>query len=173
MDSDDNGSNILLPYKWVFWSHNIKSNDWSIKGYNKLYTIETVAEFWKVMNNLDIFGPSLMHFYLMKEGIEPTWEDPNNRFCGLCSLKLDFNQTCYAMEQFCSYLVSDNLLKGKTSEHINGISISPKINSRNSCSIIKIWNKDNKTDISKILNSELHEKFKNAPVLYKLTNPEN
>ena len=164
---------LNLSSSWDFYCHSIKSNDWSIKGYKKLYTITKISDFWKIINNIKHFGVNIMHFYLMRKGIQPTWEDPNNRHCGICSLKIDFKDTCDAFEMFSTYLVTNQLLTNMNSDCINGISISPKINFKNSYTIIKIWNKKTEVNIGKILNKNILDKYGKNGLQYKLTNPEN
>ena len=69
----------------------------------------------------------------MKEGIMPTWEDPQNIEGGCISIKLSLNEAVELWNKISVYLVSDSF-DGK----INGISISPKKN----FNIIKIWVKE-------------------------------
>ena len=44
----------LLKNKWVLWYHNLSNSDWSINGYNKIYDIETVEDFWKIHLRLNL-----------------------------------------------------------------------------------------------------------------------
>lgn len=51
---------------------------------------------------------------------------------------------------------------------INGISITPK----NNWSIIKIWNRDKKNKIDRLLNKSILDKYKNVSIMYKENQPE-
>lgn len=167
------GSDVKLTNEWNFWAHSIKSRDWSISGYDKLYTIKTVSDYWKLMNNFNKLGTNIMHFYLMRENIEPLWEAKENRYCGICSLKLDFKEIYNAVELLCSLLITNELLGKINCEIINGISVSPKINSRNSSIILKIWFKGEQSVIENNLNKIIIDKFGSECIQYKCTEPEN
>jgi hypothetical protein len=163
----ETGSEIKLADKWVFWSHSLENRNWKLDSYKKLYTISTVSEFWKVFNNLESLGVNVSHTFFMREGINPTWEDPANRNGGVCSFKIEIGKLNSATVDFGSYLVKEMLTD--TENDINGISISPK----NSWGILKLWNKDAKNDISKCLNPELLEKYKSLSIKYSVINPED
>lgn len=156
--------------EWVLWTHSLSSNDWSIKGYKKLYVIKTVGDFWNIFNNFTKLGPDCYHIYLMKKGITPMWEDENNRTGGICSMKIDFDKSFLCYENLCSYLVTENITNNLSD--INGVSFSPKINSRLSFSIIKIWNKNNKNNVINDLNKKLINKYSKLSLQYKSNIPE-
>lgn len=166
-------SDIPLQFNWVLWCHKLSSNDWSLDGFEQLYTIRTVKDFWRIFSNLDQMGMEYMHFYLMKEDIKPTWEDKNNRDGGICSIKIDFQQASGIMEDLCSHMVTHFLLVNPHSiDEVNGIAFSPKINSRNSFAIVKIWNKHRNNDTSKLLNATLLDKYNKLSIQYKQNKPE-
>jgi len=169
---DDNGDSIKLQDKWVLWCHSMTSDDWSIDGFNNLFTIKTVSDFWSIVNNLENIGLNCMHLFIMREGITPTWEDTQNRNGGVCSFKVDYNTSVPIIENITSYMVLDQLIKDDTLNEINGIVISPKINARNNWLIVKIWNKHNTSDISKLLNDDIKCMCKNISIQYKSHKPE-
>lgn len=201
--NDKSLSDVKLPSKWVLWCHKISSNDWSLSGYEKLFEIKTVYDFWKVFNNFDSLGLEHMHFYLMRDDISPIWEDVENRNGGMCTIKCEFSVCGSVLEDLCVHMVMNSLLdKDKLYEsqksiidkkindneklteeeqkfnknnllvELNGISISPKINSKNSFSIIKIWNRHYKNDISKLLANKIDNKYSKYSIQYKSNNPE-
>ena len=67
---------------------------------------------------------------LMKETINPIWEDEHNINGGCISFKLDKQNSYKIWENYIIHLVSNNL-----DEKVNGVSISPKRN----FNIIKLW----------------------------------
>jgi hypothetical protein len=74
--------------------------------------------------------------FLMREGIQPTWEDEKNRGGGCFSYKVG-NKNIITTWKHASYsLIGETLTaESKLCASINGITISPK---KNFC-IIKIW----------------------------------
>jgi hypothetical protein len=164
--ASDNGDNFILPFSYNLWCHDIYNKDWSINGYTRLCNIETVARFWKVFNNLDKLGHKVNNFFLMKDGIDPIWEHETNRNGGICSFKVETDQSLNVYEDLCAHMVCNLLINNF--EDINGISYSPK----NSWVIIKIWNKDKNNDLSKVLNHDLLNKYQNCCIRYKANEPE-
>lgn len=169
-NKENNKNDKHLSCNWILWAHSLISDDWTLKGYRKLYTIKTVGEFWSIYNNLDKLGLDCYHIYLMKDGIPPMWEDSHNRGGGICSIKIDFKEALPVYEQICSYTVTENLTD--CFEDINGVSFSPKINSRLSFAIIKIWNSDSKKNVSKCINEELYDQLQKYNFQYKSNVPE-
>ena len=74
--------------------------------------------------------------FVMREGITPMWEDPKNRNGGCFSYKV-VNKNIPEVWKSLFYLLCGETLsiENEVSQHINGITISPK---KNFC-IIKIW----------------------------------
>ena len=76
-------------------------------------------------------------FFIMKNDIFPTWEDPNNRLGGCISFKYDNN----ILKEFLKLLllcITNNLSTEENINEINGLSISPK----KEFNIVKIWTKN-------------------------------
>lgn len=149
----DMGENIQLSCKYVLWCHEVSCKDWSLQGYTKLCTISNVSEFWRLFNNINKLGYKINNFFLMKEGIDPTWEHEKNRDGGICSMKTEIGSALQVYEELCSYMVCDILSDCPTD--INGVSFCPK----NNWGIIKIWNGDKKNDLSITLNKDLINKY--------------
>ena len=71
--------NMKLHDNWTLWNHKSK-NDWTIKGYDKLCTIETIKDFWSLTNSWEKNGGIHMNqYFLMKNNIHPIWEHDDNR----------------------------------------------------------------------------------------------
>lgn len=122
--------------KWTLWAHLPHDIDWSFKSYKKIYTVETVEETIALMETLpDILVKNCMLF-LMRDGINPMWEDSKNRNGGCFSYKVP-NKSVYDVWKELSYVVVGDTISSKVSfvSSVNGITISPK---KNFC-IIKIW----------------------------------
>ena len=59
-----------LHRKWDIWHHTLSNNDWSINGYIKIYTIETVEDFWEIFNRINMNILQNGMFFIMKSGID-------------------------------------------------------------------------------------------------------
>lgn len=153
--------------KWNIWFHHTK-DDWSINGYRKIYTIETISDFWKLYNNWDkLGGINSKHFFIMKNNITPMWEDEENKNGGCWSFKIQEKEASKLWEELSLYLVSETI--SKIDNDIQGLSICLK---KNNHSIIKIWNKDTKNNNNKNINDEIINKYQND-IIYIAHMPEN
>lgn len=164
--NQDCGDKLSLQNNYVLWCHDIYNKDWTLAGYVKLCTVKTVADFWKLFNNLDKLGYKLNNFFLMKEGTDPIWEHENNRGGGICSFRIDMDSSLQMYEDLCSRMIC-NLLTNNMDD-INGISFGPK----NNWAIIKIWNKDKVNDLSKTLDAYILDTYKDTSIKYKENEPE-
>ena len=128
----------ILKYKWYIWYHKDKDN-WTISGFEKIYEIITINDFWKLYNNWNkIFHNINKHIFIMREGINPVWEDANNINGGCWSFKINNNLVANELwEDLSTYIVTNNLCN-EYSDEIFGLSMIHKKN--NNC-IIKICNK--------------------------------
>lgn len=117
----------------VLWNHNINDQNWDLDSYKQIAIYKTVEDFWMYSNELTSKLINYGMFFLMKEGIMPTWEDPQNIEGGCISIKLSLMEAFELWNKIGVYLVSDSF-----DDKINGISISPKRN----FNIIKIWVKE-------------------------------
>ena len=120
--------------EWDLWFHSIKDTRWGKDSYKKIYTIKNYLDI-KVLD--DTFKQNHYQngmFFVMKSGIFPNWEDPENRLGGCLSFKV---KSCNVIDCWNKLLIncisedSMNYLNDK----INGISISPK----KEFNIIKVW----------------------------------
>ncbi|OUU26049.1 MAG: hypothetical protein CBB97_08775 [Candidatus Endolissoclinum sp. TMED37] len=128
-----------LNSKWILWAHLPHNTDWSLKSYIKVYEINSVESIIKLINNIpDIMITNCMLF-LMRDNINPTWEDPNNIDGGCFSFKITNNKVINIWKKL-NYLITGETLSEKNEfmNNVNGITISPK---KQFC-IIKIWMKN-------------------------------
>jgi hypothetical protein len=138
-----------LKNSWCIWYHHTL-NDWSINGYNKIYTINTIRDFWDFYNNINNINELYnLHLYFMRENITPIWEDHNNKNGGAWSILTTIDNAFDIWEKLSVELISDNFFDNS----INGISI----NQKNNIFIIKIWNNDknlkNSTNLPSFVNN--------------------
>jgi len=158
--------NIKLHSKWILWYHHDKKN-WKINGYKQIYEINTIKDFWDIHNNLKhIGGINTFHFFLMREGVTPIWEDTNNKKGGCWSIKLTTDITSDIWELIAVLLVGETL--SSNSLEINGISICVK---SPITSILKIWNKKSSNSSINQLNQKIIDKF-GFNIIYRKFSPE-
>ena len=141
-----------LSDKWTVWAHLPHDTDWSVKSYKKIYTVGTVEEAVAITETLpDVLVKNCMLF-IMRCGISPVWEDPQNRNGGCFSYKIA-NKNVYEVWKELSFVLMGGSISEESSfsSSVTGITISPK---KNFC-IIKIWMRDCQNQNPSIITSEV------------------
>ena len=141
-----------LNSKWDLWFHNLSNPDWSINGYTKIYTLETIEEFWEINMRMNINIIQNGMFFLMKEGIQPLWEHDTNINGGCWSYKISKKECYISWVELIMSICGETLLENKYNNIINGVSISPK---KNFC-IIKIWTNNNENTSNSLLSKNIY-----------------
>lgn len=145
---------LQLANKYNIWYHHFK-DDWTINGYKHIYTINNVIDFWKLYNNWELFGGIIdKHFFIMKDDIQPIWEDEHNINGGCWSFKVD-NTMAPELWEDLSVLFVNNLILNNDME-CTGLSIAQK---KNNFCVIKIWNTDSNMNSIKYINKNILEKW--------------
>ena len=126
----------VLYDNWVLWAHLPHDTDWSLRSYNKIVELNSVEKVISCMNTVPTQMVKNCMLFLMRKGINPTWEDPKNMNGGCFSFKVN-NSDVYKTWTQLSYLLTGETLSNnhKLQEKITGITISPK---KTFC-ILKIW----------------------------------
>ncbi len=129
-------SRHALKHKWNLWAHLPQDSDWTSKSYKLIYNFKTIEDTIAITESTpDPLIKSCMLF-VMKDGINPVWEDPKNRNGGCFSYKVSNKNVCDVWRELNYVLVGESI--GNNSSFVKcvtGITISPK---KNFC-IIKIW----------------------------------
>lgn len=158
---------IIQLDKWSLWYHHEKDN-WKISGYKKVYDVCNSTDFWKLHNNWDkIKGINYKHYFFMRDGIIPIWEDQQNINGGCWSFKVNEDQTLNLWTDLAVYLVTDQLLNDK--QDVVGISSCLK---KNNNSVVKIWNKNSKNSSLNNINKDIIKKW-GTDIIYIAHMPEN
>lgn len=152
--------------KWVLWCH-VNKNDWTLKSYAEKYTIQNIEEFWALFNNLDKLNLGSNYYFLMREGITPIWEDPQNKTGGSWSFKISPTKVCDLFTDLAVYTCGETLLKKEMS--CNGISICCK---KKDNYVVKIWNNDNKDVSTMNINIDILKKW-GTDIIYSANLCEN
>ena len=148
-----------LKNKWVLWYHSLKNKSWDNKSYIKVIEIKSLYDYKLLEEIMRINHLQNGMFFLMKNDIFPTWEDPKNRMGGCISFKYDNN----ILNEWLKILlvsITDDL--SEYNNEINGLSISPK----KEFNIFKVWIKDDKKDY-RILIKEYEPFMKLDKCIYK------
>jgi len=123
---------------WTLWAHLPNDNNWVISSYIKIMSFQYIEEIIVV---LDILPKHLIEncmFFLMKNNIQPLWEDKNNINGGCFTYKVS-NKIVVDSWKKLTYSAVGNTIsnKGEFNINMNGITISPK---KNFC-VLKVWMK--------------------------------
>ena len=121
---------------WTLWAHLPHDTDWTVKSYKPIFTFNTAEEAISLCETLPEKMIKNCMLFLMRKGIQPTWEDIKNRNGGCFSYKVSNKIVTNAWKNLSYTLVGESLTNDPgLRPNINGITISPK---KNFC-IIKIW----------------------------------
>ena len=121
---------------WCLWAHLPHDSDWSLASYKLLYKFNKVEEAISLINNLPEKCIKNCMLFIMRENINPIWEDVKNKEGGSFSFKIGNKFIKDIWETLTYALVGESIfVNEKDNLKINGITISPK---KNFC-IIKIW----------------------------------
>lgn len=151
---------------WNIWTHETESKDWSDMSYKIAYTITNMHDFWTFFNGVNKLNQWKYNFFVMKSDSHPTWEHETNRNGGTCSIRVDISNSMDILEQLLILLMNETLTE--EIDDINGISFTAK---GNWC-IIKVWNKNNKNNISTQIPSYLRKIYPSISIKYKENIPE-
>lgn len=153
---------IVFNDTWYVWYHH-ELDDWTSKGYKKIFTIRTMEDFWNFFNNFACLGGiNLLHYFVMRAGVVPIYEDPRNKNGGTWSSLV---APQYAEEDFTmlsTAIIGESLCDKNSS--IMGFSS----NIKSGLSVIKIWN-NNKSENSVKLLKDIDNilKHKQGQIIYK------
>ena len=157
MSSDIDIRETYIPKKlndsWVLWYHNPNDTNWDISSYKIISKITTIDEYWNTYEFIKNHIIENSMLFIMREGIQPLWEDPKNIDGGCWSFKITKGNIKKYWEELSIYLLGENIIK--ENNIINGLSISPK----KSFCITKIWNSDKNINSKELLNKSINVPF--------------
>jgi hypothetical protein len=126
--------------KWNLYYHLPQNKSWDLSSYQTILAEIDTAE--KLVAIGEVLPPNVAKFcmlFVMRKGITPMWEDPQNRTGGFFSYKVSNKFVPDVWKNLFYALCGETLCTNpKYSKYINGITVSPK---KNFC-IMKIWMKD-------------------------------
>jgi hypothetical protein len=135
---NENGMHLLKD-SWCLWGRLPNNNtNWSIDSYVKIHTFNTVEEAIALSETLvmsDVIVKYCMLF-LMRDGIQPLYEDTKNINGGYFSYKVSNKIVLDSWKNLTYCVVGETVSRVEEFNRcVNGITISPK---KNFC-IIKLW----------------------------------
>lgn len=142
-------NNLKLNSSWTFYYHDPNDSNWKLDSYTKIYSFNTIQEFWALYNSIPEMQIGTGMFFIMRDNIKPIWEDPKNINGGCWSYKISKKDAYKGWVELSIALIGENIIKDTMS--INGISISPK---KGFC-VIKIWNNKNILSDVKLLSNNI------------------
>lgn len=140
MENSNTTNNInvfhKLKNKWNLWAHLPQDPEWTLKSYKLIYKFITVEETIAITETLPEPLVKNCMLYIMKDGINPMWEDPKNRSGGCFSYKVSNKNVLDVWRDLTYVLVGETTsVNLPFVNSVTGITISPK---KNFC-IVKIW----------------------------------
>ena len=134
--------------EWVLWYHSIRDKSWKKSSYTKFYTFKTLVDYSLFIDCIQTNHLQNGMFFLMREGIFPNWEDPDNSEGCCLSFKIPGSTV---KEEFCKILLQciteDILQDPEQFEELNGFSIAPK----KEFNIAKLWMRNKQGKYSDLL----------------------
>ena len=125
-----------LKYKWNLWAHLPQDPDWTVKSYKEIYQFKNVEETVAITESLPEGLIKNCMLFIMRDGINPMWEDQKNRNGGSFSYKVSNKHVYETWRDLTYVLIGENISNNVSFVNsVTGITISPK---KNFC-IVKIW----------------------------------
>ena len=137
-----------LNSNWCLWYHSINDNSWTNNSYKLIYTIRNLYDI-KLINDT-ILTHHLQNgmFFIMRENIFPTWEDPENREGCCISFKVPGSSLKKQWDFILNRLLTEDIMKDQQMySKINGLSISPK----KEFNIVKLWLRENNENYTEFI----------------------
>jgi len=133
---------------WDLWYHSIEDNKWSNESYKFLYKVNNLYDIKFLKDNIQQNYLQNGMFFIMREDIFPTWEDPDNREGCSISFKIPASKLQDEWVKFLEKVLTEDILKDKDKfAEINGVSISPK----KEFNIIKLWLRNNVENFTELI----------------------
>lgn len=150
---------LPLNEKWVLWLHYPNDQHWGVKGQDHYQRIMEITDMKQLIALNKLMSDSLIQqcmIFLMKDGIQPIWEDPHNRDGGRFSFKISNTIVPDVWRKMATHVLGETLVEDpEFASRINGLTISPK----KAFCIVKLWMRDcTCTDVSPIVNIKGLEK---------------
>ena len=136
---------ISLNTPWNLWYHSIEDKSWTKSSYKHIFTLHNLYDLQGIREIIQQRHLQNGMFFLMRDDIFPTWEDPDNREGCCVSYKVPGGVLKEHWDNIVDrILTEDILLNTDDTELLNGVSIAPK----KEFNIIKVWMRTSQTQES-------------------------
>lgn len=140
-----------LNNRWTLYAHLPHDTNWKVDSYKEILTFTTAEEGIALTETIPEVMTNNCMLFLMRDNIKPIWEDNKNRKGGCLSFKVQSNVS-NIWKKLCLSAIGENISQNnKFTQHITGVTISPK---RNFC-IMKIWMKNCDYKTASCINSSI------------------
>ena len=126
-----------LNNNWTLWAHLPHDTDWTMASYKIIYTFDSIEEAIALCETIPEKMVQNCMMFLMRDGIKPLWEDPENKEGGSFSYKVVNKNVCDIWKLMFYSIIGETITENENI-FLNGLTISPK---KNFC-IIKVWMND-------------------------------
>ena len=130
IESTTEGPAYPLFDKWVLWAHLPHDTDWSLTSYIKLAELSNMEQVISLYQCIPALMIRNCMLFLMRKGINPTWEDPKNSKGGCFSFKVN-NKNVPSVWKDLSYVLTGETVSSNPKFQHN---IIKPINSNPFCS---------------------------------------
>ena len=133
---------IELKDSIILWFHGVNNTKWDISSYSQIVNIKNLVEFSTIQKTINhkMFPNSM--FFLMKQGVQPIWECPQNKNGGTWSFKIKDSSVENLWQKVGILFITNKIFQEKTT--LQGISIAPK----KGYYILKVWTKEDSSKLN-------------------------
>jgi len=127
----------FLNDKWDLYYHLPQDTNWKLDSYISIQkNIDNAEDIILLSNDIHDNIVKNCMLFVMRAGITPTWEDPQNRNGGCFSYKVSNRNVFEVWTKLFKLICGESIcINPSYNKHVNGFTISPK---KQFC-IIKIW----------------------------------
>jgi hypothetical protein len=137
-----------LNTNWCLWYHSINDKQWNKQSYKNIYTLTNLYDLQGLHEVIQKIHLQNGMFFLMREDVFPTWEDPDNREGCCVSYKVPGQILREQWSAIVDRILTEDILKDKDQwNQVNGVSIAPK----KEFNIVKIWLRNTTEDYTSLL----------------------
>ena len=137
-----------LTTKWILWYHSIKDTNWTKSSYKQIYTFSNLFDVDLFENVVQLNHLQNGMFFLMRDGIFPNWEDPDNSEGCCISFKVPGESIKEEFSKLLRNCVTEDILHNPDNyEELNGFSIAPK----KEFNIAKLWMRHKQTKYTDLM----------------------
>lgn len=152
--------NLLYHPFWISKEFNRNQNFWKDDTYQTLSVITSIQEFLGITSLLRTAHMNAGYFYLMREGVFPTWEHASNASGGEWKIRISLDEgddPVAAFQELGLQLLSWNLTANDTDAAcINGICLAPNTDRQ---WVMKIWNNDSSKNSVSLLDPVVMQRW--------------